>query len=210
MQRDDAQDFRQVMSATYTLYGKDLSPTALSIWFEALKHYDLAAIRSALSSHVRNPDNGQFLPRPADVVRAIEGGSDDAALQAWSKVDRAIRRVGTYATVVFDDPLIHYCIASIGGWIKLGTLTEDDWKYQRQPFVTLYRGARMRGAAYPSKLIGIAEAENGARHPAAPVLIGDPQKALTVLAGGSSGPCDGIATVASLIRPAITAGSSNE
>lgn len=189
MKREDAEAFRHVMAAAYTLYGKELTAQALTIWFEALKNYELASIRVALTAHVRNPDNGQFLPRPADVVRAIEGGSDDAALIAWAKVDRALRTVGTYASVVFDDPLIHHAIEALGGWVKLGTLTEDDWKFQRQPFVTLYRGARQRpgGVEHRAKLVGIAEAENGAKHRAGPVFIGNPDACRIVYESGGAG-----------------------
>lgn len=187
MNGEDAGGFRRMLAAAYTLYGKDLTPQALDLWFESLKHYDLAAISGALSAHVRNPDNGQFLPRPADVVRNIEGGSDDAALLAWAKVDRALRVVGPYRTVVFDDPLIHYAVAAIGGWIKLGTLSDEDWKYQRIPFATIYRGARMRKVNYPGKLLGIAESDNGALHQEPPVYVGDFQKAMSVLASGQAG-----------------------
>ena len=201
---NDSEPFRTMLAAVYTLYGKELSPQALSLWFESLRHYDLPAIRSALSAHVRNPDSGQFLPRPADVVKAIDGGSDDAALLAWAKVDRALRVVGTYATVVFDDPLIHYCVASLGGWIKLGQLSEDDWKYQRQPFATLYRGARGRKMSYPAKLLGISEAENGELHQAQPTMIGDPEKALQVLAGGSEW-AGGMIRVSKATGPALAA-----
>ena len=188
MQRQDAESFRQILAATYTLYGKELTAPALSLWFECLKRYELRVISAALSAHCTNPDNGQFLPRPADVVKMIDGGSDDAALIAWHKVDRALRTVGPYVTVVFDDPLIHHAVEALGGWIKMGHMTDDDWKFQRGPFVTLYRGARQRPGAvrHPSKLIGIAESENGPRHGSAPRFIGNQEACRLVYETGGT------------------------
>lgn len=190
MKRDDAPQFKQTIAAIYGLYGKELTSVTLTIWFEALKGYDLQAISAALSRHCVNPDNGQFLPKPADVVRLIDGGSEDAALLAWSKVDRAARSVGPYASVVFDDPIIHFALSHMGGWTELGTRKEGDWPFVRNQFVTLYRAARGRTFEYPSKLLGIAEAGNArAGQPMPPpTLIGDPARAQAVLERGSTAP----------------------
>lgn len=206
MKREDADQFRQMIAATYTLYGRELNAPALSLWFEALKRYELRVISSALSAHCTNPDNGQFLPRPADVVKMIDGGSDDAALIAWHKVDRALRVVGPYATVVFDDPLIHHAIDALGGWVKLGHFTEEDWKFQRQPFVTLYRGARQRPGSvqHPAKLIGIADAENGPAHHGNPVFIGNPAACRAVLESGGTRERITVSRMADLIPQQLT------
>jgi hypothetical protein len=185
----DAPRFKQTLAAVYSLYGKDLTASVLDIWFGALKGYDIAAISEALSRHAVNPDGGQFLPKPADVVRLIDGGGQDAALVAWAKVDKALRSVGPYATVVFDDPLIHFALANLGGWAGLGTKTEEEWPFLRNNFVALYRGARGRSYAYPAKLVGLAESHNSGKGlTVAPTkLIGDPARAQAVLKGGQQG-----------------------
>ena len=67
---------------------------------------DLRAVADALNRHAVNPDNGQFLPKPADIVRLINGNTVDRALVAWSTVERAIRSTGPYQSVVFDSPEI--------------------------------------------------------------------------------------------------------
>ena len=107
MTQDDFEKFEDLLSGVGEIYGKTLSEFALTLWWGALKDYDLTAIRNALSRYVVNPDNGQFMPKPADVVRMIGGTSTDSAMIAWTKVDKAVRQVGTWQDVVFDDPLIH-------------------------------------------------------------------------------------------------------
>ena len=189
MRHADIPELKQTLTAVYDFYRRPLTSTSVTLWFNALHGYELGIVRAALTAHMRNPDNGQFLPLPADIVKLVDGGSDDAALMAWAKLDRALRSVGTYRTVVFDDPLIHYAVAALGGWIKLGAFTEDDWKFQRQPFVVMYRGARQRpGLEYPARLPGIAEMENGAKHLEPPMLIGDEARCREVLAAGATGP----------------------
>ncbi|MBB5271350.1 DUF6475 domain-containing protein [Quisquiliibacterium transsilvanicum] len=174
----------------HDFYGKDLSEFALSVWWQAMRPFDLAAVRDAMSRHLVNPDTGQFMPKPADIVRMIGGRTVDAAQLAWSKVDAAVRRVGTYASVVFDDPLVHRVVDDMGGWIPLGRKSEDEWPFVAREFENRYRGYAMRQERpeYPSRLIGISEAANSRSGlPIAdPVLIGAPEKARAVLARGSA------------------------
>lgn len=192
MTQNDFENFREILSAVGDMYGKPVSEFALSLWWGALKNYDLKAIREALSRHIQNPDNGQWMPKPADVVRMIGGTSTDSALIAWSKVDKAIRDVGTYSDVVFDDPVIHRVIDDMGGWIAMGTKTENDWPFVAKEFENRYRGYSIRGAIpeYQNVLVGIANAQNQ-RHGfdnQEPVLIGNAKQARHVmsLGGGRS------------------------
>lgn len=193
MRPSDSVQFRELISGVYDFYGKEVTPFALGVWWESMKHYDLAAVRDALSRHAMNPDKGVFLPKPADVVRMIAGGTVDSALVAWSKVDRAIRTVGTYATVVFDDPLIHRVVQDMGGWIEFGRKTEDEWPFVRNEFTNRYRGFAERSETpdYPKTLTGISAAENSAanlKHMPDVRLIGDATVARSVMSGGTDRP----------------------
>lgn len=192
MTQDDFEKFEDLLSGVGEIYGKTLSEFALTLWWGALKDYDLTAIRNALSRYVVNPDNGQFMPKPADVVRMIGGTSTDSAMIAWTKVDKAVRQVGTWQDVVFDDPLIHRIIGEMGGWIEFGKKTEDEWPFVAKEFETRYRGYASRGITpeYKGVLTGIANANNS-RHGfncGKPVLIGDPEKARRVIQMGGDTP----------------------
>src|SRR5438132_401555 len=114
-----SENFQTLMQGVYDFYGKDLSKFALSVWWQAMRPYDFHAVTEALNRHCVNPDAGQFMPKPADVVRMMQGSTQDAALVAWSKVERAVCGVGSYQSVVFDDPLVHRVVYEMGGWIAL-------------------------------------------------------------------------------------------
>lgn len=191
MQSEQLDEFTQIMQAVSEQYGKQMTDNLIALYWQGLLEYDLAAVRDALGRHLRNTDTGQFMPKIADIIRMMQGSSQDAAFSAWSKVDKAVRRVGPYDTVVFDDPLIHKVLHDMGGWIGLCEKTDDDWPFVAKEFETRYRGfkARNERVEYPSKLIGIFEAHNaiGGHKIAAPMLIGDATKAQEVLRLGTTG-----------------------
>lgn len=188
----DRKGFYALVSDVYAFYRQDCSSFALNVWWEAMKPFDPAAVGRALSAHAVNPDSGQFLPKPADIVRVLQGGTADQAMAAWSKVDAAIRSVGTYRDVVFDDALIHAVLRDMGGWLQLGEKSEDEWPFIAKEFAVRYRGFVMRREtpAYPPVLIGIAGATNrkDKQDVEPPVLLGDPVKARAVMQGGIDAP----------------------
>lgn len=190
MKADDRQDFKRMLEVIFDSYQRDLSEGVLELWWTLMQPYDAPAVRDAFNRHCVNPDNGQFLPKPADVVKLIGGGTMDGALVAWSMVDRAMRTVGPYETVVFDDPIIHAVVSDMGGWIELGKRTDDDWPFRAKEFEARYRGYRTRGRVehYPNKLPGIIDATNAPNgfDLALPTLIGDRARATRVLNGGSA------------------------
>jgi hypothetical protein len=185
-------EFFDLIANVYAFYRQDFSTFAGGVWWEAMKPFDLKAVAEALSRHCVNPDSGQFMPKPADVVKMLQGSTLDSALVAWSKLERAISAVGSYQSVVFDDALIHRIVGEMGGWIGFGAKSMDEWPFVKNEFVNRYRGYKMRSQTpdYPPVLIGISEANNGKRgyNIEAPTLVGDQAQARLVLSGGSNKP----------------------
>lgn len=195
-----------MLKAVADYCGKTLSAGVIAIYWQGLQDLDLIAVRRALNAHVQNPDTGQFMPKIADIRRMLSGTSQDAALVAWAKVDRAIRHVGTYADVVFDDPLIHRVLHDMGGWIGLGSKTEDDWPFVAREFENRYRGYRMRGdrPEYPPVMIGMTNAHNrkGGFPLEPPRLVGDATRCGAVLADGTDKPLIGFSTAQESVNQA--------
>lgn len=191
MQKSDRKRFANVLLACAEMYGKRLSDSLVDLYWQGLADVEITAVEDAIARHMSNPDSGQFMPKLADIRRMLGGTTQDAALRSWAKVDRAVRQIGTYQTVVFDDALIHCTIADMGGWIKLGEKNEDEWPFVAREFEHRYRGYCTRPPeSYPPKLLGIADAHNATNgyRTSDPVLIGDADKAQRVLLGGSDVP----------------------
>lgn len=194
MERQDFDEFVTVLDAAMGMYDKQPpSGFAQSIWWNSLKSYTLQEVKAGFSRHIRNPDNGQFAPKPADIVRAIGGTSSDNAVVAWSKVDKTVRSIGAYRDVIFDDAYIHAVIGDMGGWVKLCTGHDDEaWPHVQREFENRYRGfmTRRQAGDYPRQLVGITNATNRQmgrtdklQHPA---VIGDMAKAQAVFSGGAT------------------------
>lgn len=191
MTEGDREQFSTLLDGVYQLYRarKDLTPFVINLWWEAFKGYDLAAVTAAFSRHALDPDRGQYLPKPADVVRLFEGTTLDSAQQAWTKVHEAVQRIGTYESVCFDDPIINQVIEDMGGWIGYGMVKLDDVPFRAKEFCERYRAYKSRGTlqTWPPYLGGIIERDNSAkgyRETAGPRLIGDPARAKLVLEQG--------------------------
>lgn len=195
MTERDFEEFRQGLAGVYGFYDKEINDFALDLWWNALKQHDLPAIIQAFNRHVVNTESGKWLPKPADIIRMLQGSTQDAALIAWAKVDKAVRHKGTYVDVVFDDPLIHRVLHDMGGWIPLGQKNEDEWPFVAREFENRYRGFRERSEIpeYPAVLTGVANAYNRSKGMKleAFVMIGDAEKCQRVIAGGTDKPLIG-------------------
>lgn len=191
MKHEERPAFSVLLAKTMSIYGKQITEGFVDVYFDALSAFDFESVKRGLNAHVQNPDSGQFAPKPGDIIRLIDGTSQDQGMVAWSMVDKAVRMVGPYQSVVFQDPIIHRVLDDMGGWVKLcNTPSEDDYKFQGIEFAKRYRAYVISGGVgsdYPKYLIGMAETENGARglKTQPPMLIGSESECVKVLAGGS-------------------------
>jgi hypothetical protein len=171
------------MTSIAELYNKKLSKPMLDIYWRCLGSYSLALIRTALNAHVLHPDGGQFMPKPADILRIINGDGETQALQAWGKVLQAIRMVGSYDSIVFDDAVIHAAIMDLGGWIELCRNDTRSLVFIGRQFEKIYSGYLQKlPARYPKQLTGQLEHQNKLANecPKLLRLLGDKTKAIQV------------------------------
>jgi len=187
----DFDAFADAFSLAWEATGKKITPEMLMFFYRILIGYQLTDITGALIAHSLDPDVGSYPPKPADVVRQIQGSKQSRALIAWTRVDKAIRQVGTYMSVVFDDPIIHAVLSDMGGWLDLGKKSEKEWPFVAREFEKRYQGYAQLPALteYPRWLTGRFEAANSVEghQTQPPVLIGDPIKAQMVFEGGTEG-----------------------
>ena len=147
-------------------------------------------VRRAITAHAMDPDRGQFAPKPADIVRVLQGTQTDRSLTAWGKVYEAMQRVGAYRSVAFDDGAIHAAIEDIGGWCAICRLDTKELPHLQRRFTESYRVHSKQLGSFAAYLPGEHEIANrvSGHKTQAPVLIGDESKAMEVMRiGGSSG-----------------------
>lgn len=195
---DERRRFASLLTALSDYYKSEVSKAVAGLYWEGLRQFDYEVIEKACWAHTQLPDEaGRWMPRIGDIIRMIDGRTEDQAQLAWSKIDKAMRQVGTWDDVVFDDAIIHRVIADMGGWVPLGAKDENEWPFVAKEFQGRYRAYRQRGMTpeYPPLLAGISSVHNkqeGFSNPFPPILIGDERKANEVMSGGKTIPVIGM------------------
>jgi hypothetical protein len=116
------------------------------MYFAALKPYPIEKIKEAavqiIRGHVYNT-----MPKPAEFIQFIDPPEDldDKARLAMDKAFDMMEQYGAYATVAFDDPIIHILIQRCyGSWIEFcntrrGVDNEKDDHFWRKQFLDEYK-----------------------------------------------------------------------
>jgi hypothetical protein len=82
MKKDDMPQFALSLAELGEIYAKNISEFLTDIYWKALEDFELQDVKKALRAHIHNPDCGQYFPKPADVVRFIEGSGETKALNS--------------------------------------------------------------------------------------------------------------------------------
>lgn len=138
MDQQDKRSFVRLMAQMGECYQHPINTMLTEIYWGDLRGFPLAAVQRAFTTHRRSPDRGRYMPRISDVVYFIEGDTKTRALKAWTKVQKAMRFVGCYQSIVFDDALIHLVVDDLGGWVSLCRLPHTELPFTERRFVERY------------------------------------------------------------------------
>ena len=104
----------------------------------------------------------------------MEGSKEDQAVQAWETLLGALRAVGAYQSVVFQDGRISRCVELMGGWRNACLWDAKELSFKQRDFIQLYKSLP---PSPPLKLAGIVELTNSMRgyleHIPKSILIGE-------------------------------------
>jgi hypothetical protein len=156
-------EFSKAMMILAEVYNRKLSQLLLQTYWDCLKDYPLSVFQNVLCQFLKNPDHAKKgFPSPAEWIKVIEGDSESRGLAAWTQVLKAIRQVGQYESVRFDDSLVHTVIADMGGWIFLCKQPERELIFLQKEFERRYREVASSQKKRPlsTHLIGHIEQQN--------------------------------------------------
>lgn len=145
MQDQDKDAFTEMMMAAGEVYGKAITVPMIRMYFAALAQMSIEQAQWAMMAHMQNPDNGQFFPKPADLIRQISGTTkqqeaaiEDRAAIAWACIERDIRRIGSYGTLKMEDKQALAAVKAMGGWSHLCASNADELVWRQKEFLRLY------------------------------------------------------------------------
>lgn len=185
MNDSDKQEFAALMVGVAENFSAQVSQPGIAMLFDALKAYPIEQVRSACAAVVGSRKYTK-MPTVADFMEYIGGGNiEDVALVEAGKAIEAVKRVGGYTSVTFDNPTTMAVIEQgFGGWVKFcGEMTAENEKWVAKDFVRIYSAYSRQGIALTGILVGRTEIHNeahgrGEHHNH--VLIGDARKALAI------------------------------
>lgn len=167
--------FATLMSTVCAAHRVEATEALLEAYWIALQGVSDDAFAIGAARAVRDC---RWMPKPIELRELCgEETAEMRAVLAFEHVRRALFSPGTYASVRFDDPAITATIRALGGWVKLGQQSEDEFqKWTRKEFFRLYEAYSSSAAPLAGErdyLAGIAETTNAAagREVAEPVLI---------------------------------------
>lgn len=161
MMNSDMPKFATLMISIGELYSQPVTEILIELYWKLLEHYEFVEIKNALEGHMRDADMGQYMPRPAHVIRAIEGSHQTRSLKAWTKVIKSMQQVGSYANVAFDDAIIHAVISDMGGWITVCATSSKELPFLAKDFQERYVDyLYKKPVVYPNYLRGLFATDN--------------------------------------------------
>jgi hypothetical protein len=165
---EEQDEFKEVMIGLGEYYGKEITEALTKIYWYDLKPLTIDQFKLAASQHRLNPDNGQFFPKSADIVKIFTGNSkqqeqllDDTAQMQWLVILSEIRKTGSYGNLKIEDQQAMAAVESLGGWKLICSKTEADLVWFGKKFVEAYKNfERTDISLLPNKLAGRIEIEN--------------------------------------------------
>jgi hypothetical protein len=97
-------EFTALLATAVAVYGKTITTGMADLYFAALQQHDLAVVRDGLSRHMQDPTAGQYMPKPADIIRQIQASHHDGRPdgdEAWSMA--AVASDERVTTVLTDE-----------------------------------------------------------------------------------------------------------
>ena len=72
----EKEKFTAAVAGLAGFYGAELNKMSLNIYWDTLREHDFKPLQKAMQCHVKDPDHGRFMPKPADIIRHLPGRSD--------------------------------------------------------------------------------------------------------------------------------------
>lgn len=142
MTDDDNRRLVQTLVGVHGFYGAELTEYAIRVWTEDLRGVPIADVEAAFTRHRRDMDRGRWLPKPADILRQLQGDIGEQALVAWGSVIDAARAGGRR----FDGPT-QMAIDAIGGMARIRLSQESEVGFLRREFIAAFATFRARDEA---------------------------------------------------------------
>ena len=148
------------------IFNQELSPTLSKLYVQILSGYPIEKVESAVMNIIKHRIY-PTMPKPAELLQYLDPPEslDLNAIEALRELSDKIIIRGSYYSVKFNDPTIHFVVQSYGGWIALNEMLREmnnrDYTFWEKEFQERYRlYYQKQDKGRPPRMVGIHEREN--------------------------------------------------
>mgnify|MGYP003634735659 CR=1 FL=1 len=145
MKREEYNKFKTVIAGMCEVYDRVPSEVLLQVFWEDFKELTIDQFSKAVSDHRKDPDQGMFFPKTANLMKQIKGSSkqqhrsiEERAELAWSEITTHLQRKGPYKTFSSKDGVSLAAFHAVGGMSKLSTADYDAIVWIKKEFISMY------------------------------------------------------------------------
>lgn len=168
MIEQDKKKFAELLTVAAEATGYQISDITYKTYWAVLNDLSIEDFERAINTHLLDPNDGMFFPKPANIVKQLLGTEKQQtqnlqakAEMAWQAVEGEIRRTGSWGSPKIDDGLALAAIKSLGGWSYICSLTMDKMTWLRKEFISSYQNYSTTPVEFlPQSLPGRIQIEN--------------------------------------------------
>ena len=137
--KEEKKKIAEAFTALCELHEKQISPVASKMYIEVLKEFSADQITLAISQSIKKH---KWFPKPAELIELIIGSSpkiEDIAETQANFVITQVRKLGSWRTPVFTDPITRDLMNSRFKFTSLCQQTESDMQWFAKQFKDAYR-----------------------------------------------------------------------
>ena len=138
MNKSDRNKFLAILETLHTMHDKQGSKVLIDLYWSVMKPYSIEKFTTAVENHISDPDKGMFFPKPADLIKVMQGDTNKAASKAWQSVIRRLERLGDSKPFESSDTAVLEALGAIGGYNRLCTLTYTQINDLEKQFLDSY------------------------------------------------------------------------
>lgn len=138
---------------------KPEQPILYKVYYDSLIQFTIKQVETAFSKATLKL---KWFPKPVELIELITGTDECNGDVQATNVLKAIKQVGAYETVNFNDPVTHAVINRVfSGWVKMcNELMEKDEKWFLKDFAKYYKSFKSQGIEDHGNLSGLIESHN--------------------------------------------------
>ena len=145
MNNADKPRFESTLRAVADLFSSTkkvvINAPFLQLYFISLSDYAYEQVEWAIGEHMKDPDDGKFFPKPANIIKYLkpkEISAEQKAELAWAQIEREIRVTGSWGELKLDDKQGLAALKSFTSWKDLCGMDTDKLTWAKKEFISMY------------------------------------------------------------------------